>query len=358
MPLKPPVRYYWMRSRPPRSMVLPRIVVTGPGVLEQLPAVIAELDLPERGLIVCDSNTLKIAGRQVNEYLEIGGHPMKKVVVEGANSQELRRVEDALDGIDFLVGVGGGRPIDLAKQAGFNKNIPFVSIPTAASHDGFGSARSSIRQAGRKTSMQAIPPIAVVADTSIISKAPKRLLGAGVGDIISNQTAVLDWRLDGQKADYSEYAAALSEMAAQLVEDGIEKVASGTEEGVRLVVKALISSGVAMSIAGTSRPASGGEHKFSHWLDANCDNPALHGEQCGLGSIVTMYLHGGDWEKIRDTLKAVNAPINSKGLGMDDSMVLSAFINSKEIRPQRTTILDKSTQTQIEEAALATGVIG
>ena len=339
-------------------MVLPRIVVTGPGVLEQLPAVIAELDLPERGLIVCDSNTLKIAGRQVNEYLEIGGHQMKKVVVEGANSQELLRVEDALDGIDFLVGVGGGRPIDLAKQAGFNKNIPFVSIPTAASHDGFGSARSSIRQAGRKTSMQAIPPIAVVADTTIISRAPSRLLAAGVGDIVSNQTAVLDWRLDGQKADYSEYAAALSEMAAQLVEDGIEKVASGTEEGVRLVVKALISSGVAMSIAGTSRPASGGEHKFSHWLDANSDNPALHGEQCGLGSIVTMYLHGGDWEKIRDTLKAVNAPINSKGLGMDDGMVLSAFINSKEIRPQRTTILDKTEPKSIEEAALATGVIG
>ena len=358
MPLKPPLVIVRMRSRPPRSMVLPRIVVTGPGVLEQLPAVIAELDLPERGLIVCDSNTLKIAGRQVNEYLEIGGHQMKKIVVEGANSQELLRVEDALDGIDFLIGVGGGRPIDLAKQAGFNKNIPFVSIPTAASHDGFGSARSSIRQAGRKTSMQAIPPIAVVADTTIISRAPFRLLAAGVGDIVSNQTAVLDWRLDGQKADYSEYAAALSEMAAQLVEDGIEKVASGTEEGVRLVVKALISSGVAMSIAGTSRPASGGEHKFSHWLDANSDNPALHGEQCGLGSIVTMYLHGGDWKKIRDTLKAVNAPINSKGLGMDDGMVLSAFINSKEIRPQRTTILDKTEPKAIEEAALATGVIG
>ena len=347
-----------MRSKPARSMILPRMVVTGPGVLEQLPAIIAELDIPERGLIVCDSNTLQIAGNQVIEYLEAGGHPMEKVVIEGANIEELAKVESYSDRIDFLVGLGGGRPIDLAKQAGFNKDIPFISIPTAASHDGFGSARASIRQEGRKTSMQAIPPIAVVADTSIISKAPKRLLGAGVGDVISNQTAVLDWRLDGQKADYSEYAAALSEMAAQLVEDGIDKVASGSEEGVRLVVKALISSGVAMSIAGTSRPASGGEHKFSHWLDANSDNPALHGEQCGLGSIVTMYLHGGNWEKIRDTLKVVNAPINAKGLGMDDGMVLSAFINSKEIRPQRTTILDKSTQTQIEEAALATGVIG
>ena len=347
-----------MRSKPARSMILPRMVVTGPGVLEQLPAIIAELDIPERGLIVCDSNTLQIAGNQVIEYLEAGGHPMEKVEIKNANIEELERVEAYSDRIDFLVGLGGGRPIDLAKQAGFNKDIPFISIPTAASHDGFGSARASIRQEGRKTSMQAIPPIAVVADTSIISKAPKRLLAAGVGDIISNQTAVLDWKLDGQKADYSEYAAALSEMAAQLVEDGINKVASGSEEGVRLVVKALISSGVAMSIAGTSRPASGGEHKFSHWLDANSDNPALHGEQCGLGSIVTMYLHGGDWEKIKNTLKVVNAPINAKGLGMDDDIVLSAFIKSKEIRPQRTTILDKSTQTQIEEAALATGVIG
>tara|TARA_B100001029_G_scaffold179634_1_gene190021 strand:- start:1656 stop:2660 length:1005 start_codon:yes stop_codon:yes gene_type:complete len=334
------------------------MVVTGPGVLQQIPAIIAELDIPERGLIVCDKNTLEIAGNQVIEYLEAGGHPMQKIEIVGANIEELEKVESFSDNIDFLVGLGGGRPIDLAKQAGFNKDIPFISIPTAASHDGFGSARASIRRDGRKTSMQAIPPIAVVADTEIISKAPKRLLGAGVGDIISNQTAVLDWKLAGQKADYSEYAAALSEMAAELVENDIAKVASGKEEGVRLVVKALISSGVAMSIAGTSRPASGGEHKFSHWLDSNCETPALHGEQCGLGSIVTMYLHGGNWQKIRDTLKAVNAPINSKELGIDEEIVLNAFLNSKEIRPQRITILDNSNQKQIEEAALATSVIG
>ncbi len=347
-----------MRTKPARSMILPRMVVTGPGVLEQIPAIIAELDIPERGLLVCDTNTLEIAGNQVIDYLEAGGHPMQRVEIKGANIEELERVESFSEDIDFLVGLGGGRPIDIAKQAGFNKNIPFISIPTAASHDGFGSARASIRRDGLKTSMQAIPPIAVVADTEIISRAPKRLLGAGVGDIISNQTAVLDWKLAGQKADYSEYAAALSEMAAKLVENDIDKVASGEEEGVRLVVKALISSGVAMSIAGTSRPASGGEHKFSHWLDSNYDTPALHGEQCGLGSIVTMFLHGGDWEKVRNTLRTVNAPINSRELGIDDGVVLNAFLNSKEIRPQRVTILDKSNQKQIEEAVLATGVIG
>ena len=84
----------------------------------------------------------------------------------------------------------------------------------------------------------------------------------------------------------------------------------------------------------------------------------MHGEQCGLGSIVTMYLHGGDCGKIRDTLEAVNAPTNSKSLDIDEDTVLSAFINSKDIRPQRVTILDKSTKEQIENAALATGVVG
>ena len=157
-----------MQTRPARSMILPRMVVTGPGVLEQIPAIIAELDIPERGLIVCDTNTLEIAGNKVIEYLEAGSHPMQKVEIKGANIEELERVESLSEDIDFLVGLGGGRPIDIAKQAGFNKNIPFISIPTAASHDGFGSARASIRRDGRKTSMQAIPPIAVVADLSLI----------------------------------------------------------------------------------------------------------------------------------------------------------------------------------------------
>ena len=115
---------YLMQTKPARSMVLPRMVVTGPGVLEQIPAIIAELDIPERGLIVCDTNTLDIAGNQVIDYLEAGGHPMQKVEIKGANIEELERVEAFSKDIDFLVGLGGGRPIDIAKQAGFNKNIP------------------------------------------------------------------------------------------------------------------------------------------------------------------------------------------------------------------------------------------
>ena len=206
--------------------------------------------------------------------------------------------------------------------------------------------------------MEARPPIAVVADTTIIASAPRRLLAAGIGDIVSNQTAVLDWQLGRDRGEeYSAYAAALSEMTARLVEENSGLVAEGGEEGVRLVVKALISSGVAMSIAGSSRPASGGEHKFSHWLDANASSPALHGEQCGVGSIVTMQLHGGDWERIRDTLAAAGAPISEEQLGLGDDIVLQALCEAKTIRPQRYTILDRESPEKIEQAARETGVV-
>uniref|UniRef100_A0A075GXD9 Glycerol-1-phosphate dehydrogenase [NAD(P)+] n=2 Tax=Methanobacteriati TaxID=3366610 RepID=A0A075GXD9_9EURY len=347
-----------MKPRPPRSMVLPRMVVTGPGVIEQLPDVIAELDLPERGLLVCDAVTRSVAGDRVLGYLEETGHPVAVIEIDGASMEELARVEAAAEGCGFLAGVGGGRPVDLAKQAGYHLDLPFISVPTAASHDGFASARASIRAEGQKTSMEARPPIAVVADTSIIASAPHRLLAAGIGDIVSNQTAVLDWQLGRDRGEeYSAYAAALSEMTARLVEEDPELVGSGSEEGVRLVVKALISSGVAMSIAGSSRPASGGEHKFSHWLDANAGSPALHGEQCGVGSVVTMQLHGGDWQRIRDTLAAAGAPVTAEQLGLEDAIVLEALREAHTIRPQRYTILDREPPETIERAARETGVV-
>ena len=94
-----------MRTKPARSMILPRMVVTGPGVLEQIPAIIAELDIPERGLLVCDTNTLEIAGNQVIDYLEAGGHPMQRVEIKGANIEELERVESFSEDIAFLVGL-------------------------------------------------------------------------------------------------------------------------------------------------------------------------------------------------------------------------------------------------------------
>lgn len=330
--------------RNPRAMWLPRQVRVGAGVLEDLPHVAEELQLPERGLLVADRTTRKLAGERVAELLEAAGHQITLIDIETANAAELARVEQAAASAnaDFLVGVGGGRPIDLAKLAGYHQRRPFLSVPTAASHDGVASARASLRLEGQNTSLAARPPLAVVADTDIIARAPYRLLAAGCGDTLSNETAVLDWQLGRERGElYSEYAAALALMTSKLLVEGAERINPGSEEGARLVVKGLISSGVAMAIADSSRPASGAEHKFSHWLDANVAEPALHGEQCGVGAILTMYLHKGNWLRLMGTLEQVGAPTTDVGLGLDRDQLIEALVNAHTIRPSRYTILDE-----------------
>lgn len=210
-----------------------------------------------------------------------------------------------MEGTSIALGVGGGKVIDVVKMASKYANVHFISVPTAATHDGIASPRASIKNDKGSVSLPAHAPIAVIADTDIIRKAPYRFLAAGCGDVISNYTAVLDWKLAHRLLyeRYSESSAALSLMSAKMVIKSADSIKKGLEESARIVVKALISSGIAMSIAGSSRPASGSEHKFSHALDIVAPKPALHGEQCGVGTIMMMYLHGKDWKFIRDTLK-------------------------------------------------------
>ena len=108
-----------------------------------------------------------------------------------------------------------------------------------------------------------------------------------------------------------------------------------------------------MSIAGSSRPASGAEHKFSHALDQIADTPALHGAQCGIGTIMMMYLHGGDWEQVRKALKAVGAPTTAQQLNIPDEQIIQALVKAHEIKPERYTILGFKGLTEDAAGALA-----
>jgi glycerol-1-phosphate dehydrogenase [NAD(P)+] len=148
-------------------------------------------------------------------------------------------------------------------------------------------------------------------------------------------------------------------MTAKMTMKSADAIKEGLIESSELVVKALISSGMAISIAGTSRPASGSEHKFSHALDKVAPKPALHGEQCGLGTIMMMYLHGGDWKYIRETLKTVKAPTTAYELGIDPEYIIKALTIAHTIRKERYTILgDRGlTKQSAEKLATTTGVI-
>lgn len=346
-----------------KHMVFPRNVLVGQGAIDRLGATVADLEMGPVGVVVVDANTRKLAGDRVERSLRDAGFRVEFYESTGptmASVQKCVRIGKQA-GAGFYVGAGGGSVIDVAKLAAFEHGPGFVSVPTSASHDGICSGRASIKETRGSVSKEAKPPAAIVADTSIISKAPYRMLAAGCADVVSNLTAVKDWELAHRlKAEeFSSFAAVLAKSAADLVIEHADVIKPGLEEAAWIVVKSLVVSGVSMAVAGSSRPASGAEHLFSHHLDRFAPGKAMHGEQVGVGSILTMYLHGGDWQQIRDVLQKVGAPVTAKQLGVPKQVILDALTKCHAIRPDRYTILGESglTREAAVEACKATGVL-
>jgi glycerol-1-phosphate dehydrogenase [NAD(P)+] len=343
---------------------LPRNVVVGHDVIGSVLEAVESVHLDGRPLIVSSPTAWDVAGERVaTDFYDAGREPEHLIVEENGYPPVQQTIDAARDcDAGLLLGVGGGTAIDVAKMASEDLGLGFVSVPTAASHDGIVSGRGSIPEADTRHSVAADPPVAVVADTGIIAEAPWELTTAGCADIISNSTAVRDWRLANRLKDvpYSEYAAALSEMTAEMLVDNADAIRPGLEESAWAVVKALVSSGVAMSIAGSSRPASGAEHPFSHQVDRIAPERGLHGHQVGVGSILTAYLHDGDrglWQSIRDALSALDAPRTADELGLDDEEVIEALTSAHEIRDRYTILGDGISEDAAIEAATRTGVI-
>lgn len=347
----------------PSWIRLPRHVIAGPGEIVQVPAVFDELGEPGPAVIVTTPTPRRVAADHVADQLRDDVNIDVSIIgVEGASGAAVEAAIEQATGASIMVGVGGGTAIDIAKLASDRLDVPFVSVPTAASHDGIVSGRASIPDGDTRHSVAADPPLAVIADTEIIADAPWELTTAGCADIISNYTAVKDWQLARRlrNVSYSEYAAALSEMTAEMLVADAARVRPGLADSAGVVVKALVSSGVAMSIAGSSRPASGAEHLVSHELDRLAPGVALHGHQVGVASIVTAYLQTGeegDWQRIRDALAALDAPTTAAELGIEPDTFIEALTQAHLIRDRYTILGDGITERAARQAASVTGVV-
>ncbi|MFC7249713.1 NAD(P)-dependent glycerol-1-phosphate dehydrogenase [Halomicroarcula sp. GCM10025324] len=343
---------------------LPRNVVVGHGVLDQTIDAVTELHLSGTPLVVSSPTPYEVAGERVVAQFRDAGYDPAEMVIDEATFAAVQQVISHAEAVDagFMIGVGGGKAIDITKMAADDLGLGFVSVPTAASHDGIVSGRGSVPEGDTRHSVAAEPPLAVVADTEILSQAPWRLTTAGCADIISNFTAVRDYELAHRlkNVPYSEYAGALAQMTAEMLVESADSIKKGLEESSWIVVKALVSSGVAMSIAGSSRPASGAEHLFSHQLDRIAPGSALHGHQVGVGAVMTEYLHTGPrgrWRDVRDALAAIGAPTTASELGIDDETVIEALTTAHEIRDRYTILGDGMSEEAAMEAATVTGVI-
>lgn len=345
-------------------MVFPRAVLAGHGVLDELGRMCRNFGFPDRGAVVTGPKTQELAGRQAATILEESGFSVATLIAHEATLDEVERVkgEAAAAGAKFLVAVGGGSKIDVTKVVAAQLKVPFVSVPTSAAHDGISSPRASLRGTDRAASIDAVVPTGVLADTAVIVRAPFRLLASGCADVISNVTAVLDWRLAARlrNEEFSSTAATLAEYAAQEISDHAALIKPNLEESVWIAIRPMIVAGIAMSVAGSSRPCSGSEHLFSHALDRTMEKPSLHGEQVGVGAIMMMFLHGGDWRKLRLALHTIGAPTTARELGATPDEIVRALVAAHTIRPERYTILGDNglTKEAAERLAVATGVIG
>ncbi len=338
-----------------KTIQMPREVHIGPNVLDDIGEICKNLRLFDEALVVSGYHTFDVAGKRTVEALEKSDFGVEVVKVKDASMESVEKVQERIANASVVLGVGGGKIIDVAKLASTNAHNYFISVPTTASHDGIASPMASIKNDIGSVSKSANSPMAVVADTGIINDSPFRLIASGCADIVSNYTAIKDWKLAYRLRNepYSESAAALSEMTAKLIIKSSDSIKEGLEESARIVVKSLFSSGMAISIAGSSRPASGSEHLFSHALDRVAKKHALHGEQCGVGTIMMMHLHGGDWRSIQNILKTIGAPTTAAELGVDDDEIIEALTIAHTIRPERYTILGDNGLTRDAAIKLA-----
>ena len=330
------------------TMELPRLIEIGEKNIGDFGEFLKSLNKPKKVSLICGTNVQKVLKIKVEKSLKI-----KKIrfVWHTSTDNQIKSINKIKknvkqDNSDLIVGIGGGRSVDTAKLISYNLSIPFVSLPTAASHDGMASPFVSVKS-DKPHSIVASAPMGVFVDIDIIKKAPSKLLASGCGDLIANIIAVKDWQLGHKrkKEYYGRYAADLAMMSAKIVmENSSEFAKKGLDE--RVIVEGLISAGVASCIAGSSRPCSGAEHLISHALDKIAPGIGLHGEKCGIGSILMAKLQGQDWKKIVKTLKDVGAPTTAKQIGLKSDMIIEALMIAQGLRPKRYTILKEIKMTK------------
>lgn len=344
-----------------KDMIFPRNILVGHRSLPQIARMCSDFKFMKQGIIITGDSTYKAAGKEIEEYMIDGGY---EVSVHKTGNATLDNVKTAVREAkeikaNFILAVGGGSKIDISKMVAKKMKIPFISIPTSAAHDGIASGKASLKMDIGPKSIDAESPMGILADTEVISKAPYRYLASGCADVISDKTALMDWefarRLRNESFSTSAYA--LAELSANTIIENSKNIKPGLEESTWIAMRPIIISGIAMSVAGNSRPTSGSEHMFSHALDILHPGNAMHGEQCGVGAIMMMFLHGGDWMAIRNALKDIGAPVNASELGLASEDIIDALVEAPNIRKDRFTILGVGIDRETAEVVAKTTMV-
>lgn len=247
-------------------------------------------------LIVADENTFGAAGEAVERNLT--DKNVKKVVFSGKtvlipDEKAIEKVNENIDGIDMIVGVGSGVIQDLCKYVSFFSKIPYIVVATAPSMDGYASDGAAMILRGMKETVKAGLPRAIIADVDILKNCPMEMLKAGYGDIIGKYSALCDWKISNVvNGEYlCDYIYDTTYQMIEKTRAHAKGIISREDESVQILAEALMIVGIMMSFAGSSRPASGSEHHLSHFFEivgiVNSEPYFAHGIDVAYSTVIT-----------------------------------------------------------------------
>lgn len=340
-----------------RRVDVPRLLHVGEGALDELAPLLRSHGFdagcalvgcgpgPSRRLAARVCAGLRASGVRVVECTHLVGR------LEQAASAAATIIEE---GVTVAIAVGGGRAIDPVKLAAARTGVDFVSVPTTISNDGISSPVASLMgRDGVRSTHAATMPCGVVVDTGAIGSAPDATVRAGAGDLVSNLTACLDWRL-AERAGHERFDAFSAMIAEAAARPALDLVELSSAESRGVLAEGLLLSGLAMATAGTSRPCSGAEHLISHALDAQLGpRSALHGEQVALGCLIAAAAHESPLLATFHALfERLGLPRRPQALGMSRAQLVDAVLAAPSVRPDRWTILSDRYRTPGEAEAL------
>jgi glycerol-1-phosphate dehydrogenase [NAD(P)+] len=253
---------------------------------------------------------------------------------------------------DALVGIGGGRTLDVAKYAASLSGLPMVAVATSLAHDGIASPVASLDdEAGGKASYGVQMPIAVVVDLDYVRRSEPAMRRSGIGDTVSNLSAIADWRL--AERERGEAVDGVAVTFARTAATSIVHRDDGIDDDAFLIAlaEALVLSGLAMATAGSSRPCSGGDHEILHAIDRLFPGTAHHGELAGAASLFTSFLRADDGlaQGIDACLRRHGLPRLPADLGLSEDQFAEAVLRAPATRPDRFTILE---HLQLDDAGV------
>ncbi len=354
------------------------------GAVRKLSGYLEQRDIRVVQMVV-DTNTYEAAGKLVEEMLAKAHVHCHTTFIEPNGigdviADEVSIIQLILDiqqcKPQMVIAVGSGTLHDITRYAAYTTHLPFISVPTAPSVDGFNSKGAPIIIRGSKKTIVSIGPDAIFADLNVLTRAPGAMTAAGFGDILGKFTSLFDWTFGVLANDepYLEQAETMTREALKKCVDQVSLIAKRDEEGIATLMHALIESGIAMLLFGKSHPASGAEHHLSHFWEmdyiAAGRKQLLHGAKVGVACAQISKLYhqlageqfgmqagvrvqvAANWadivreisripgeEEIRGLLTAVGSPSTIEQLGVSQDLLERSLQAAHLVRPERYTLL-------------------